>query len=99
MQASKLDRHILHVAKLLTGSAHGMQGWRLGKTDFDKWSGVQGGCNPQEKQKGWSLLHLAAALGLLDCLAFLLKEGCDVQGMPVTSSAQDGVEVLCDEPR
>ncbi|KAK9830686.1 hypothetical protein WJX74_002706 [Apatococcus lobatus] len=40
---------------------------------------LEGGCNPKEKQKGWSLLHLAAALGLLECLTLLLNYGCDIQ--------------------
>ena len=40
---------------------------------------------------GWSLLHLAAALGLPECVSFLLQHKCDVQGKPAVCCGRSGM--------
>ncbi|KAK9847649.1 hypothetical protein WJX84_001663, partial [Apatococcus fuscideae] len=63
----------------------------------------EGGCDPLERQKGWTLLHLAAALGLPECLGFLLQHGCSVHdadnsdGFTPLHCAATGGHVSCVE--
>lgn len=41
----------------------------------------------QLRPQGWTLLHLACAVGQTESAALLLKHGADVQGMPCPNIA------------